>query len=134
MGLKYSQILVCARMGKQMAEKALKLNQHRWPFIGFEGIVALERIGVTESSADFESAQAVIRGEFEKRMCVCRNCLTHKNHALIKCETCGMMYCDVCAVDPEFYGGEDCPFCADKRDKRGPDLEEVQCKTMIRKS
>ena len=35
---------------------------------------------------------------------------------VIRCEICGQRYCPMCAVDPEFYQGNDCPWCADMSD------------------
>ncbi len=36
----------------------------------------------------------------------------------IRCEHCGQRYCPMCAVDPEFYQGNDCPWCAAQSDNR----------------
>ncbi len=40
--------------------------------------------------------------------------ITHR----IRCEHCGQTYCPMCAVDPEFYQGNDCPWCADIYDNK----------------
>jgi len=45
----------------------------------------------------------------------CSHSTTHPE-PVIRCEICGQRYCPICAVDPEFYDGNDCPWCADMRD------------------
>jgi hypothetical protein len=39
---------------------------------------------------------------------------------VIKCEICGNSYFPEEAVEPEFYDGEDCPWCAWNRDVAAP--------------
>lgn len=56
-----------------------------------------------------------MNNEAIKQLCI--QC-AHLIGSQIQCEHCGQMYCHQCAVDPEFYEGNDCPWCADISDNK----------------
>lgn len=53
---------------------------------------------------------------YEKKPCECRSNPALQN---IRCEHCGQKFCAKCAVEPDFYGGNSCPWCADQADYKG---------------